>query len=64
MTLIQTIIIVIASITFVKGILVCAIPQQFISIAKPYMKNTRAMRKAGYIGIVIALILFIIATFL
>lgn len=63
MTLIQTIVIIIASLTLVKGILVCAIPQQFLTIAKPYMKNTRTMRKAGYIGIVIALILFIIATF-
>lgn len=64
MTLIQTILIVVASLILVKSIVVCLIPHQMIKISKPFIKNASAMRKGGVIGIIIALVLFVIANLL
>lgn len=61
MTLIQTIFIVIASLMFVKGIIICLIPQQMIRLTKPFLKNNKAMRKGGLMGIAGAIILFVLA---
>lgn len=64
MTLIQTIIVVIASLALVKGIIVCLIPRPMIRLAKQFTKSESAMRKAGMIGIIIALLLFVLSRFL
>lgn len=64
MTLAQTIILVIASLALVKGILVTLFPKQLLHLVKYYTKNPKNMRKAGFIGIIAAVILFIVGNLL
>lgn len=61
MTLIQTIFIVIASLMLVKGIIICLVPRQMIRLTKPFLKNEKAMRRGGLMGIAGAIILFVLA---
>ena len=64
MTLAQTIFIIIASLVLVKGIIIILLPKQIIHIARYYAKNEKNMRKGGVIGIIIAIILFVISRFI
>ena len=61
MTLVQTIFIVIASLMLVKGVIICLIPRQMIALTKPFVKNEKAMRRGGLMGIAGAIIVFILA---